>query len=76
MAASKEASISQGPAPEILEIGELKRSLNVPDSIYQGILAAENWKPGRQVSQAEFEAAIKRFCGSPVMVKRKVKKNA
>lgn len=75
MAANKEQSISQGPAPELVEIGELKQRLNVPESIFQGVTAAENWKPGRQVTQKEFEQAVERFCGSPISGK-KVKKNA
>ncbi|WP_018752671.1 hypothetical protein [Paenibacillus sanguinis] len=76
MAANNKApSISQGPAPKLEEISELKRRLNVPDSIYQGMTAAERWKPGRQVTEAKFEEAVKRFCGNPISGK-KVKKDA
>lgn len=74
MAANKEASIPQGSAPKLLDISELKQKFGVPESIFQGVIAAENWKPGRQVAPADFEAAIKRFCDSPI--KRQVKKNA
>ncbi|MEF2968356.1 hypothetical protein V3851_23725 [Paenibacillus sp. M1] len=75
MAANKDAAIPQGNTPELRDVGELKQLLNVPESTYQGVAASENWKPGRQVTQAEFEKAVDRFNGSPISGK-KVRKNA
>lgn len=61
--------------PELLTIEELKRINKTPDRVFEGMKAAENWKTGKSVTQADYEKALKGFLESP-MEGKKVKKDA
>lgn len=61
--------------PELLSIEELKRRNQTPDRAFAGMKAAENWKTGKSVTQADYEKALKGFLESP-MGGKKVKKDA
>ena len=60
--------------PELLSIEELKEKNKTPDRIFEGVKAAENWKPGKAVKQEDYETALKGFLESP-MGGKKVKKD-
>ena len=47
-------------------IEELKSMHDVPDAVFEGVKAANNWKTGRQVTEAEFSIACDRFKNSPI----------
>lgn len=47
-------------------IEELKSMHDVPDAVFEGVKAANNWKTGRQVTEAEFSLACDRFRNSPI----------
>ena len=61
--------------PELLTIEELKRINKTPDRVFEGMKAAENWKTGKSVTQADYVKALKGFLESPIGGK-KVKKDA
>ncbi|NPV89816.1 MAG: hypothetical protein HPY50_03445 [Firmicutes bacterium] len=61
--------------PELLSIEELKRRNRTPDRVFEGMKAAENWKTGKSVTQADYEKALKGFLESP-MGGKKVKQDA
>lgn len=53
-------------APGLLDVEELGAKRNTPYSVYRGVTAAEKWKPGKRVTEQEYDAAVQRFLGSPM----------
>jgi len=49
-----------------VEISELKEIKNTPESVFRGICAAEGWRPGKSVTEAEYDGAVQRFSSRPV----------
>lgn len=47
-------------------ISKLKATRNTPESIFRGVCAAEGWRPGKSVSEAEYDAAVQAFLKRPV----------
>lgn len=52
-------------APELLEIGELRRKHKVSRAIYAGVCSANDWRPGKQLSEDDFLRAVEAFAGAP-----------
>lgn len=52
--------------PELLEIGELRSKHKVGRAVFAGVCAVQNWKPGKQITEEEFLAAVKAFTGAPM----------
>lgn len=50
----------------LTDIARLREQKNVGWGIFAGVCAAENWRPGKQVTSAEFDAAVKRFRDAPM----------
>ena len=48
-------------APKVFTIEQLRSEKNVKRAIFAGVCAAEGWKPGKTVTEAEFLAAVERF---------------
>lgn len=44
----------------------LKKELKVPDAVFEGVKAANRWKPGRQVEEAAFRKAVESFLSARV----------
>ena len=61
--------------PQLIEIERLKEQHKTSEAIYQGLLARERWKPGKQVTEAEYQQALNRFLSGPISGK-KVNKHA
>ena len=53
-------------AMPLSRIEELKAELKISDAVFEGMKAANRWKSGRQVSEAEFIAAASAFLAAPV----------
>ena len=52
--------------PELLEIGELRSKHKIGRAVFAGVCAAQDWKPGKQITEEEFLAAVKAFTGAPM----------
>lgn len=48
-------------APEVFTIEKLRSERNVKRAVFAGVCAAEDWKPGKTVTEAEFLAAVEKF---------------
>ena len=53
-------------APKVFTIEQLRSEKNVKRAIFAGVCAAEGWKPGKTVTEAEFLAAVERFTSAPM----------
>lgn len=58
---------------ELKPIEKLKEELNLPNSIFEAIKLSQRWAEGKEVTKAEFEAAISKWLGSPIDKGRSVK---
>lgn len=61
--------------PELFTIEELKEKNKTPEAIFQGARAAEGWRPGKMVSEEEYQKALDGFLKRP-MNGKEVKKDA
>lgn len=59
-----------------LEINELMKTKKISRALFAGLCAAENWRPGKMVTEKEFDDAVKRFSQSPIDGRKQVEKNA
>ena len=48
------------------ELEELKEKCNTPDAVFEGVKAANGWKAGKAVTEAEYMAAVKAFNDAPM----------
>ena len=51
---------------ELQRIEELRVKLKTPASIYSGECAAKDWRPGKEVTAAEYREAVAAFSGAPM----------
>ncbi|TCL43220.1 hypothetical protein [Harryflintia acetispora] len=67
-----QAAVSQ-PEPKNIQrtIEELRGITGTSVALHYGACAAESWGPGKMVTQAEYEAAVKRFGSAPIGGKQK-----
>ncbi len=47
-------------------IEDLKEGHDVSDAVFEGMKAANGWKPGRRVTEEEFTAACEGFRKAPI----------
>lgn len=48
----------------LFEVRALGHERKLPTPILSGACAAEGWGPGKQITEAAFDAAVKRFLGA------------
>ena len=53
-------------APKVFTIEQLRDEKKVKRAVFVGVCAAEGWKPGKTVTEAEFLAAVERFTSAPM----------
>ena len=53
-------------APELLDIGELRRRHKTSWAIFAGVCSTHGWKPGKTVSEEEYLGAVKKFLHTPM----------
>lgn len=70
-----EQSKTKTSPPELLSIEELKEKYKTPDKVFNGIKAAENWRAGKAVTEADYQKALDGFMKAP-MSGKKVTRNA
>ena len=66
-----EAAPEQTNAPEYIEVGQLRMKLGISRAVFAGVCAAEGWKSGKSVTEAEFLAAVEKFTSAPMNGGRK-----
>lgn len=65
---------NQGPGPEaLLPVEELRTRNGIGGPMFAGVCAANGWKPGRAVTEAEFIAAVAGFTSSAMHVSKSVR---
>lgn len=52
--------------PERLEIEALRSKHRVGRAVFAGVCSAQGWRPGKQIAEDEFLAAVKAFTGAPM----------
>lgn len=62
------AMAEQRPKPpeEFTEVGRLRTKHNISRAVFAGVCAAQGWKAGKFVTEAEFLGAVKQFTGAPM----------
>lgn len=58
-------------APELLKTDELRKKHKVGRAIFAGVCAANDWSPGKQLSEDDFLRAVAAFAGAPAGRPRK-----
>ena len=53
-------------APELLDIDDLRKRHRTGRAVFAGVCAAQGWRPGKAVTEAEFLAAVRAFTGAPM----------
>lgn len=57
----------QSRTPEkFTEVGRLRTKHNISRAVFAGVCAAQGWKPGKSVTEAEFLGAVKQFTEAPM----------
>lgn len=51
---------------EFTEVGRLRMKHKIPRAVFAGVCAAQGWRAGKSVTEAEFLGAVKQFTGSPM----------
>lgn len=51
---------------EFTEVGRLCAKHNIPRAVFAGVCAAEGWKSGKTVTEAEFLGAVEKFTSAPM----------
>lgn len=75
--ASPDAAEQQPEAPaQYIEVGQLRMKHNISRAVFAGVCAAQGWKAGKFVTEAEFLGAVKQFTGAPMSGARVAKKEA
>lgn len=62
-------------APKLLEIDELRKNHKIGTAIFAGVCAAQDWRPGKQISEEEFVRAVESFTDAPMDGKPRIKES-
>lgn len=53
-------------APQFFSIEELQNKKKTPSSTFSGVCAACGWRPGKMITEEEFDTAVEKFSNSPI----------
>ena len=53
-------------APKAFTIEQFRSEKNIKRAVFAGVCAAQGWKPGKSVTEAEFLGAVKKFTSAPM----------
>lgn len=73
--ATNKSQAETSEAPQLATLEELQAKHGTSAAIFTGLMAAQGWKPGKQVTEDAYKQAVSDFLGSPIDG-RKVKSNA
>ena len=51
---------------EFTEVGRLRMKHNISRAVFAGVCAAQDWKPGKTVTETEFLKAVESFNSAPM----------
>lgn len=51
---------------ELLDVEQLRSKKKISPAVFAGVCAANGWKPGRMVAEAEFLRAVQKFIKEPM----------
>ena len=63
---NKKEATADKSAPEYYRIEELREKKQTPAAFYCGTCAANQWVPGKMVTEAEYDAAVDTFKTAPM----------
>lgn len=52
--------------PQYFSIEALKNKSKTSEPVYSGTCTAKGWGPGKQVTEEEYNTAVKEFCTAPM----------
>lgn len=52
--------------PELLPVEQHRARLGIGKPVFAGVCAANGWKPGKVMTEAEFCGAVRAFTGAPM----------
>ena len=64
--AAAPAQEQQTASPKVFAIEQLRSEKKINRAIFAGACAAQGWKPGKTVTEAEFLAAVEKFTSAPM----------
>ena len=66
----------QTESPKVFTVEQLRSEKKISRAIFAGVCAAQNWKPGKTVTEEEFLEAVKKFTSAPMSgaVKKEARK--
>lgn len=64
MANSNQTASTDIPA-ELCDVGTLRETCGTSWAVFAGVCAQTGWRPGKMISRADYEAAVKSFLGAP-----------
>lgn len=73
--ANKKPTEFESPAQHV-EVGQLRMKHNISRAVFAGVCAAQGWRAGKFVTEAEFLEAVKQFTGAPMSGGPALKKEA
>lgn len=53
-------------SPSVFTVEQLRSEKKIPRAVFAGVCAAQGWKPGKTVTEAEFLRAIEKFTSAPM----------
>lgn len=59
MAKTQEETVSA-----LRDLEPLRLERGISGAVFSGVCAAEGWRPGKRVTESDFDAAVRRFTGS------------
>ena len=65
-AAAPAQAEQQTESPKFFAIEQLRSEKKINRAIFAGVCAAQGWKPGKTVTEAEFLAAVEKFTSAPM----------
>ena len=65
--ATAPAQVEQPTAsPKVFTIEQLRSEKKINRAVFAGVCAAQGWKTGKTVTEAEFLAAVEKFTSAPM----------
>lgn len=52
--------------PKVFPIERLRSEKKIKQAVFAGVCAAQGWKPGKTVTEAEFLEAVEMFTSAPM----------
>lgn len=53
-------------APKVFKVEQLRSEKKINRAVFAGVCAAQDWKPGKTVTEDEFLAAVEQFTSAPM----------